>query len=86
MNNKYILPKSVAKRKLVNGNKIQFWNDIWLGDQKLSTRFPRLFPLELMQNCLIVDQKMTSCWRWCWRRDIRGGEESSQLDNLNIAL
>ncbi|PWA90379.1 hypothetical protein CTI12_AA101590 [Artemisia annua] len=31
---------------LVSGDKVRFWKDIWLDDQPLSTRFPRLFRLE----------------------------------------
>ena len=31
--------------KVCNGNKVRFWEDIWLGDNSLEVLFPSLFRL-----------------------------------------
>ncbi|GKE81996.1 hypothetical protein Tco_1551996, partial [Tanacetum coccineum] len=46
LHDKHILDHHTLRYNLVSGDKLRFWNDFWLDDQPLSTRFPRLFRLE----------------------------------------
>ncbi|GKA49915.1 RNA-directed DNA polymerase, eukaryota, reverse transcriptase zinc-binding domain protein [Tanacetum coccineum] len=77
---------SIFTIKVGNGNSFAFWNDKWYGDQKFKTLFPRLYSLETMKDCKIVDRcnnhngPFTRTWQW--RRSIRDGEEKQQLCGL----
>jgi len=39
--------QSVIQWKVGSGDKIRFWEDVWLGSNKLSNLFPRLFSLSM---------------------------------------
>ena len=58
--------------KIGSGDKIRFWEDMWVGNSKLKTLFPRLFSLSLNQGHKVeeVGGWEGSVWRWTlsWRR------------------
>jgi len=58
--------------KIGSGDKIRFWEDVWVGNSKLKTLFPRLFSLSLNQGHKVeeVGGWEGSEWRWTlsWRR------------------
>jgi len=58
--------------KIGSGDKIRFWEDVWVGNSKLKTLFPRLFSLSLNQGHKVeeVGGWEGSMWRWTlsWRR------------------
>ncbi|PWA77639.1 Endonuclease/exonuclease/phosphatase [Artemisia annua] len=60
--------------------------DIWIGEQKLETLFPRLFSLEVNKDCKVVDRCNLNngphTRTWQWRRPVRDGVEKEQLDGL----
>ena len=48
---------SFCKKKLGDGCDTQFWNEVWLGDQALKFRFPRLFSLETNKLITVAVRK-----------------------------
>jgi hypothetical protein len=61
------------KYVLVNGNKIRFWWEVWLGDCPLRIRFRRLFGICIHQN-------------WVLSRVLRGEISTSLLEGILRAL
>jgi hypothetical protein len=64
---------NMAVKKLGRGNKIKFWKEVWVGEQSLQQRFPRLFGVSLQQESLIHEmrERRNEEWRWelLWRRN-----------------
>ena len=56
-----------------NNLRINFWEDLWLGEHWLMVKFPRLYRISLMQNYLISDCGFWDglLWNWSlmWRRE-----------------
>ena len=52
--------------KIGSGDKIRFWEDMWVGNSKLKTLFSRLFSLSLNQGHKVeeVGGWEGSMWRW----------------------
>lgn len=56
-----------------NGNNTKFWNDVWVGNQSLCARFPRLFLLSEQQNSSVREMGyVQDGWRWDlkWRKGL----------------
>ena len=51
-----IIPLNALEKRLGNGTTILFWKEVWVGNQSLMVRFPRLFRLELDPLCFVGDQ------------------------------
>nr|GFD20486.1 RNA-directed DNA polymerase, eukaryota, reverse transcriptase zinc-binding domain protein [Tanacetum cinerariifolium] len=53
--NHQVIDTSVLKKHVGNGASTRFWEDLWLDNQLLPSRFPRLYALEnfKMSLCLI---------------------------------
>ena len=51
--------------KLGRGDKVKFWEDVWVGNSNLKTMFPRLFSLSLNQGHKVeeVGEWEDSVWR-----------------------
>ena len=77
---------SLFTRVIGDGSTVSFWNDLWIGDSKLSSLFPRIFSLETSKECMVNDRcnnnNGSKSRTWEWRRPIRGGLEECQLVNL----
>jgi len=58
--------------RIGSGDKIRFWEDVWVGNSKLKTLFPRLYSLSLNQGHKLeeVGEWEGSIWKWSlrWRR------------------
>ncbi|KAK9047910.1 hypothetical protein SSX86_033128, partial [Deinandra increscens subsp. villosa] len=65
-----------------NGEDTRFWEDIWVGNESLAWKYPRLYALEINKSCKIADRIVGSSRNWEWRRQIRGGIEESQFTSL----
>ncbi|GJY71587.1 RNA-directed DNA polymerase, eukaryota [Tanacetum coccineum] len=76
---------SFCKKKVGNGIHTKFWHDVWIGDQKLSCVFPRLFALDEDKDCNVAS-KFHGPVELSFRRAIRGGVESSQFSQLREML
>jgi len=52
--------------KLGRGDKIRFWEDVWVGNNNLKTLFPILFSISLNQEQRVeeVGEWRESVWRW----------------------
>nr|GEU99078.1 hypothetical protein [Tanacetum cinerariifolium] len=59
--------------------------DSWFGDKQLKVAFPRLFALEECKDISVAD-KLHLSLSHSFRRPVRGGEETHQLDLLSGAL
>ncbi|PWA95764.1 reverse transcriptase zinc-binding domain-containing protein [Artemisia annua] len=81
LNEKGTIPFSTLKRKVNDGTGTTFWHDSWICDTPLAIKFPRLFHLEINQDCL-VSEKGNGEWIWNWSRPIRGGTIGSHLGEL----
>ncbi|PWA52581.1 RNA-directed DNA polymerase, eukaryota [Artemisia annua] len=81
LNEKGTIPFSTLKRKVNDGTGTKFWQDSWICDTPLAIKFPRLFRLEINQDCL-VSEKWNGEWIWSWSRPIRGGTIGSHLEEL----
>ncbi|MCH81167.1 LINE-1 reverse transcriptase like, partial [Trifolium medium] len=65
----------VAVKKMGGGNSIKFWKDVWVRDQTLELRFPRLFGVSVQQDNVVrevgrwVDARVITDVedRWVWK-------------------
>jgi len=59
--------------KLGRGDKVRFWEDVWIGDSSLKSLLHRLFSLSVNQEQKVEDvgEWEGTDWRWRleWRRD-----------------
>jgi len=58
--------------KLGSGDRVRFWEDMWVGNSTLKTMFPRLYSLSLNQGQKVEEVGVweDSAWQWTlrWRR------------------
>nr|GEX44072.1 RNA-directed DNA polymerase, eukaryota, reverse transcriptase zinc-binding domain protein [Tanacetum cinerariifolium] len=69
--------------KLGNGDKIAFWEDIWIEGKVLKNRYPRIYSLE---TCKLITMGMKLAQislDSSFRRVLRGGVEQEQFDELS---
>ncbi|GJT52968.1 RNA-directed DNA polymerase, eukaryota [Tanacetum coccineum] len=76
---------SHCKIRVGNGTRTSFWNDLWIGDSLLKLSFHRLYALEEIKDLSVAD-KINAPNTSSFRRPIRGGIESQQLDQLLVVL
>ncbi|GJW82331.1 hypothetical protein Tco_0146306 [Tanacetum coccineum] len=76
---------SHCKIRVGKGTCTSFWKDLWIGDNLLKLSFPRLFALEENKDISVAD-KMNTSISSSFRRHVRGGVESQQLDQLSLLL
>nr|GEX93923.1 RNA-directed DNA polymerase, eukaryota [Tanacetum cinerariifolium] len=72
---------SHCKNRVGNGLLMRFWSDIWVGDTEFIHLFPRLYALELFKD-ICVAKKLQLSVESSFRHPVRGGIESSQLEQL----
>ncbi|GJX26136.1 RNA-directed DNA polymerase, eukaryota [Tanacetum coccineum] len=73
---------ALIKRKLRNEENTLYWEDIWLGETSLKTKYPRLFALELCKGISVAAKMGHSSLFHSFRRLPRGGVEDEQYKNL----
>ncbi|GJT85065.1 hypothetical protein Tco_1066782, partial [Tanacetum coccineum] len=76
---KNIFPVNSISKRVGDGLITKFWKDIWIGDTPLMYSFPRLFSLELDQDCLIANHWVDNKGSWQWRHAVLRGASFSQL-------
>lgn len=86
MNNpssKDIISKGIRKR-VGNGLGTLFWEDLWIGDSTLKSRFPRLFLLAPFHRTSVASMGFWNgpTWEWCftWLRDLRMRDQIEEND------
>ncbi|KAK9062745.1 hypothetical protein SSX86_019934 [Deinandra increscens subsp. villosa] len=80
------VPSNSFCRVTGNGENTNFWEDIWIGNECLAQKFPRLFALENNKECKVADRLVGNIRIWSWRRDIRGGVEELQFSAIKDLL
>jgi len=74
--------------KVGNGDKIRFWEDTWLGNNKLKFMFPRLYTISLEQGKLVGEVgtwgELGWSWRLGWRRTRFEWETSVEEEMMNL--
>ncbi|GKC44506.1 putative RNA-directed DNA polymerase [Tanacetum coccineum] len=77
------------RKKVGDGCNTLFWLNQWLGDFKLSVRFPRLFALESNKQVSVSGRGSWGIdggwkWEWGWEREVRGRGlgELEELSNM----
>jgi hypothetical protein len=78
---------SQSVNKIVgNGNLTRFWKDVWLGEQSLEAKFPRLFGISLTKDIVVgqAGRWVDGVWRWEleWRRHLFVWENELLLELL----
>ncbi|KAL4590496.1 hypothetical protein LXL04_003427 [Taraxacum kok-saghyz] len=68
------------------GDGAMFWTDRWCGTDRLGVLFPRLYALTRDPDETPRDLRVEAQWQFRWRRPIRGGEETLQLQNLMVVI
>ncbi|GJS69816.1 RNA-directed DNA polymerase, eukaryota [Tanacetum coccineum] len=72
-----------AKKKVRNGEKTLFWDDLWIGEDVLKSQFPRLFALESQKDISVAEKMYHSSLAFSFRRMPRGGVEEEQINFTN---
>ncbi|GJW19963.1 hypothetical protein Tco_0027399 [Tanacetum coccineum] len=73
---------ALVKRKLGNEENTLFWEDIWLGNSSLKTKFLRIFSLEFCKDISVAEKIAHSSLNLFFRRLPRGGGEDVQYRDL----
>ncbi|KAJ0587441.1 hypothetical protein HanIR_Chr04g0163231 [Helianthus annuus] len=64
--------KAMFRSKLGDGRSVQFWQDVWVGQNSLASRFPDLYNLESRKWCTVADRvRIVGSWvslNWAWKR------------------
>ncbi|GJZ85778.1 RNA-directed DNA polymerase, eukaryota [Tanacetum coccineum] len=76
---------SYCKKRVGNGLRTRFWEEVWIGDQNLSKLFPRIFALENDKSCTVAAKLQDGLER-SLRRQVRGGVEAQQLSQMQGAI
>ncbi|XP_071718293.1 uncharacterized protein [Rutidosis leptorrhynchoides] len=94
INNMGVEFTSSFERKIGNGCKTRFWEDVWLKDKPLKEIFKRLVrlesnPLALVSNRLLYDLgpgSTIACWEWSRSLAGRTKDELDELMGLVTAI
>jgi hypothetical protein len=62
---------SALEKKVGSGNKTKFWSEIWVGDQPLRDRFPRLYGISNQKEGTIASMGGWIDFRWIWNLEWR---------------
>ncbi|PWA60782.1 hypothetical protein CTI12_AA378320 [Artemisia annua] len=71
-----------TKKKMGNGEKTLFWDDLWIGEDVLKSYFPRLFVLETRKYISVSVKMSHSSLDFSFHRLPREGVEEEQFCNL----
>jgi hypothetical protein len=76
------------EKNVGDGTTTRFWTDIWVGNQSLQNRFPRLYSIFSQKENTIrnMGRWEGQDWRWemVWLRSYFGWEENINLEFLNL--
>ncbi|GKB70919.1 RNA-directed DNA polymerase, eukaryota, reverse transcriptase zinc-binding domain protein, partial [Tanacetum coccineum] len=85
MHEKGIIPLSFLRKRVGNGTDTKFWQDVWIGEISLQSKFPRLYRLALNKECSICEV-WNNGWVFNWSRPILRGTLLHQLNDLTAIL
>ncbi|XP_071704291.1 uncharacterized protein [Rutidosis leptorrhynchoides] len=76
--------------KISAASTTKFWDDNWIGGNKLRILFPRLFRLEAVKTASIIDRVVTTAaptlWKWDWDRTPTGRTLTEFDDMCSLLL
>ncbi|GJV63534.1 RNA-directed DNA polymerase, eukaryota [Tanacetum coccineum] len=72
--------------KLGNGDKIAFWEDVWIGGIVLKNLYPRMYALETCKSVKVGTKLAQSSLEYSFRRRPRGGVEQEQYEALLVQV
>lgn len=64
----WLLLKTKCFLKIADGNKTNFWADVWLGIESLKEKFPHIYNIALYQHRTVADQRSNEGWDITFRR------------------
>nr|GEX74164.1 putative RNA-directed DNA polymerase, eukaryota, reverse transcriptase zinc-binding domain protein [Tanacetum cinerariifolium] len=82
LNHKGIDLLATAKKEVGNGENTLFWEDKWIGEVTLKTKYPRLFALEQHKSITVAAKMGQPSLDHSFRRLPRGGIEDEQYRDL----
>ncbi|GKE20393.1 hypothetical protein Tco_1431905 [Tanacetum coccineum] len=82
LHSKYIISLHTLQHKVGNGSSIRFWKDNLIGNGSLSSKYNRLFHLDVDANCLLSGRLSNGIWSWNWSRQNLGSRNEEALENL----
>jgi len=65
---------NLGRFKLVSGNQLRFWEDIWLGNQALKFKYPNLFNIVRKKRATVADVLSSSPLNISFRRGLVGNK------------
>ncbi|WVZ82089.1 LOW QUALITY PROTEIN: hypothetical protein U9M48_029391 [Paspalum notatum var. saurae] len=65
---------NLGRFKLVSGNQLRFWKDIWLGNQALKFKYPNLFNIVRKKRATVADVLSSSPLNISFRRGLVGNK------------
>ncbi|GAU42409.1 hypothetical protein TSUD_324640 [Trifolium subterraneum] len=77
-----------VEKRVGDGNLTKFWSDIWIGNQSLQQRFPRIYSVSNQKGNTIASMGRWDGneWRWefIWRRNFFGWEEPYKTELMEV--
>ncbi|GJS86121.1 RNA-directed DNA polymerase, eukaryota, reverse transcriptase zinc-binding domain protein [Tanacetum coccineum] len=77
---------SYIQKKIGNGENTSFWDDVWIGDTPLKSKFSRLYALEDSKRISVASKMAQENWSGSFRRVPRSGAEQAQMEELIVLL
>ncbi|GLT26694.1 hypothetical protein SLA2020_017400 [Shorea laevis] len=72
------------KWEVGKGNKVDFWQEWWIGDKKLKDSFPRLYALYVKKEGKISEMGIWEKGRWVWHVEWRRGTIRCEKDEEEV--
>ncbi|GKA78092.1 RNA-directed DNA polymerase, eukaryota [Tanacetum coccineum] len=86
LRNKDVDLLSFMNKKVGNGLELIFWEEVWRGDKKFKSRFPRVYALEFDKKITVATKLNHNDVGFSLRRSPRDGVEMEQFSSLNAFL
>lgn len=51
-----LISHSMIRKIVAMGNSTYFWKEIWIGNEKLTHLFLRLYALDIQHDCIVKDR------------------------------
>ncbi|XP_071739899.1 uncharacterized protein [Rutidosis leptorrhynchoides] len=81
--------KSSFIKSVGDGSTTSFWDEVWIGGEKLRLLFPRLYRFEVTKDAMICDRVDTSTdvtrFKWEWSRS-PSGRTAGELDDMSVLI
>nr|KAJ0194161.1 hypothetical protein LSAT_V11C800395240 [Lactuca sativa] len=72
----------IFRQEIKFGENTMFWKDTWMNNEKLKTKYPSLYDLELRKSCSVVSRIVNTGNFWEWKSCPLVEGLSTELDRL----